>query len=232
MCVSKQNKKNSGFTLVELSVVLVIIGLIVGSIIFSVSLVETSKLKSTYTDVKKYESAFHNFRVRYGALPGDMRDAASYWPGVAENGNGNGLIGGISGWKRERLFFWEHLALGGMMKGTFTGDLADEWIPGLTVPASKMPDAAFNAFHADWYSHPMAMQIELGNHKGQSIMCNLDGAALTPAQAQVIDVKLDDGLPKSGDIYAKNANGTTLCLTGDQYSASEKVSCNTMFWFN
>jgi prepilin-type N-terminal cleavage/methylation domain-containing protein len=99
---------NKAFSLIELVVVLVIIGLIVGGITSGQNLIRSAQLQSVVTDKKKYESAIAAFQERYFQLPGDMNNATDFW-GAAHtteatcvttvstgeetcNGDGNGKI--------------------------------------------------------------------------------------------------------------------------------------------
>lgn len=99
-----------GFSLVELSIVLVILGLLTGGILAGQSLIRAAELRSVITTTDRYQAAVYSFRDKYFALPGDMRNATSFWgdqatgpsacadagitdgtPGTC-NGNGDGLI--------------------------------------------------------------------------------------------------------------------------------------------
>ena len=153
------------FSLVELSIVLVVLGLLVGGVLSGRSLIRASELRSVTTDVNRYQAAVFAFRDKYFWLPGDIPNATSIW-GAADptpatclttnsggkatcNGNGDGYIGDISG-GYERHRFWQHLANAGLIEGTFTG------VPGpggsyhsvLTNPSnaahSKISNAGFS----------------------------------------------------------------------------------------
>ena len=75
-------KKDLGFTLVELSIVIVIIGLIVGGVTAGQSLVEAAKMQSQISELRKYEVAFNIFKLEYDAIPGDFSQASDYWGGL------------------------------------------------------------------------------------------------------------------------------------------------------
>ena len=83
-----------GFTLVELSIVLVIIGLIVGGVLAGRDLIRAATLRAVIKEVKNYETVIHIFRDKYGYLPADMPNARDYWPACNDNGanpcNGDG----------------------------------------------------------------------------------------------------------------------------------------------
>ena len=97
------------FSLVELSIVLVILGLLVGGILGGQSLIRAAELRSVAVDKDKFTTAINAFRVKYSAIPGDMTNATDYWgtfstdnitcaydlhPGTQTcNGNGNAKVG-------------------------------------------------------------------------------------------------------------------------------------------
>ena len=95
-----------GFTLIELSIVLVIIGLIVGGVLTGQSLISAAEVRAQISQIEKYNSAVNTFRSKFNALPGDMRPELvsqfGFMPGdVTCNGlsagtrDGNGLIDGF-----------------------------------------------------------------------------------------------------------------------------------------
>lgn len=140
--------KRAAFSLVELSIVLVILGLLVGGVLAGQSLIRASQLRAVSTEHQRYITAMNSFRDRYFALPGDFANATRVWgqqsDGAAAvafcsntsgaalsvngacDGNGNNLMnnatgsatGGISGEKHQA---WRQLALAGLIEGTFTG---------------------------------------------------------------------------------------------------------------
>ena len=69
-----------GFTLLELSIVLVIIGLIIGGITVGQDLIRSAELQRLTADINKYKVALNAFKLKYNQLPGDMKNATSYWP--------------------------------------------------------------------------------------------------------------------------------------------------------
>jgi prepilin-type N-terminal cleavage/methylation domain-containing protein len=80
-----------GFTLIELSIVLVIIGLIVGGILVGRELIHAAELRGDIREIDKMDAAVNTFRLKYNCLPGDCANATQFLEG-AYNGNGNGLI--------------------------------------------------------------------------------------------------------------------------------------------
>ncbi|PZP85983.1 MAG: hypothetical protein DI582_04060, partial [Azospirillum brasilense] len=142
---------NRAFSLVELSIVLVILGLLTGGILGGQSLIRAAELRSVSADSSRYRTAVYSFRDKYFALPGDMSNAVKFWGaqagGTADgydstcsglttpatgtatcNGNGDGSIGSaISNttiWCQrnfERFRLWQHMANAGLVEGTYSG---------------------------------------------------------------------------------------------------------------
>jgi prepilin-type N-terminal cleavage/methylation domain-containing protein len=75
-------KKNFAFSLVELSVVLVILGLLTGGVLTGQSLIRASQLNRVIADLDKYKTAIYIFEDKYFSFPGDMTNATQFW-GVA-----------------------------------------------------------------------------------------------------------------------------------------------------
>ena len=68
----------AAFTLIEISIVLVIIGLIVGGVLVGRDLIRSAELQTIITDKNKYITAVNTFRTKYNELPGDMKTATTY----------------------------------------------------------------------------------------------------------------------------------------------------------
>ena len=110
--------KKSGFTLIELSIVLVIIGLIIGGVLGGQELIRQAELQSITADFSRYSAALNTFRTKYDALAGDMKNASAYWP-VAYNGDGDGHFGSFNGGDGPKM--WQQLSLSGIVAGNYTG---------------------------------------------------------------------------------------------------------------
>jgi prepilin-type N-terminal cleavage/methylation domain-containing protein len=140
--------RRNGFSLVELSIVLVILGLLTGGILTGQNLIRAAELRSILTEFRNYQTAIQTFRSQYFALPGDMINAENFWgtnpngcPDVSKdqtsrketcNGNGNGIVSmhGVVGTANgtsaenyvEQYTFWQHLANAGLIEGSYTGN--------------------------------------------------------------------------------------------------------------
>lgn len=106
-------KPQQGFTLVEIAIVLIIIGLLLGGAIKGQELIANAEVKRIKDDYDKISAAMYAYRDRYAALPGDdNRAAARFGLGNGKNGSGNGQLAG--GWNsttnnNETRLFWLHL---------------------------------------------------------------------------------------------------------------------------
>jgi len=108
---------NHGFTLVEISIILVIIGLIVAGIVTGKSLIHTANINNAIAQLKNIKTATNLFQDRYSALPGDLPNATSYWGNITSNGNGDFYYQGSDEPKNnEGGYLWHHLSLSGIYK--------------------------------------------------------------------------------------------------------------------
>jgi prepilin-type N-terminal cleavage/methylation domain-containing protein len=83
-----------GFTLIELSIVLVIIGLVVGGVLVGQDLISAAEVRATISQVEKFNTAVNTFRGKFGYLPGDINAVAAAQFGFAPHGNAYGGQGG------------------------------------------------------------------------------------------------------------------------------------------
>lgn len=139
-------KQNRGFTLVEVSIVLVIIGLLIGGILVGKNLIRSSEIRSVGSDVEQYKAAVLLFTDQFKAMPGDMKNATQFWGAVAGgtgigvdatcqayfdatqtprtatcNGNGDGQVDSPSNFWSEPWLAWQHLANAKLILGSYTG---------------------------------------------------------------------------------------------------------------
>ena len=90
------NQRQTGFTLVEIAIVLVIIGLLLGGVLKGQELIFNSKVKATFNLSREMSAAFNSYMDRYGALPGADNSASTRFPAAVPlpaNGNNNGVLG-------------------------------------------------------------------------------------------------------------------------------------------
>ncbi len=161
----------SGFSLVELSIVLVILGLLTGGILAGQSLIRAAELRSVTADFSRYNAAFRTFQDKYFAIPGDMTNATAFWGFAAGtigndatcfnasqtgqgtcNGNGNGdlttlLTASASNPLGETFHAWKQLASAGLIEGTYTGFPGPNGnfhaVPGTNVPRGRLSSTGY-----------------------------------------------------------------------------------------
>lgn len=112
--------RQDGFTLVEIAVVLVIIGLLLGGVLKGQELIGSARVKNLAQDLRSVPAMIYAYQDKYRALPGDHKTASTLVDGTALNGNGNGLLEGA--WNTnaaadESCRFWQHLRLAHLASG-------------------------------------------------------------------------------------------------------------------
>jgi prepilin-type N-terminal cleavage/methylation domain-containing protein len=212
-----------GFSLVELSIVLVILGLLTGGILTGQNLIRAAELRSVSTDIARYQTAMRTFQGKYFAYPGDMPNASSFW-GLSTNcagadadgvcdGNGDGLINtsNVAGATSEEYQLWRMLSKAGMVEGTYTGlvSAAGSALAGENAPVSRMNNAAWRIRYMGDLSGTVTgtllstFALNYGNALHNMSMSG-GLTVLTPAEAWAVDKKLDDGRPANGTIIVRD----------------------------
>lgn len=232
-----------GFSLVELAIVLVIIGLVTGGIMTGQNLIRASEIRSISAQHNSFVTASFAFRNKYLALPGDVKNASNFWVG-ATNGNGDKQLSPatVSGGKGEMYGFWQQLMLAEMLEGSYSGNsgtggtgLQDSVI-GTNVPASKITSAGWtvgyigtaNSSNTDYFAGTYENAFNFGTKVTNDIT---SGAAITAGEAFDLDTKIDDGNPDSGKVKARKNLSTadnTSCVntTTAKYTATNSaVAC-------
>jgi prepilin-type N-terminal cleavage/methylation domain-containing protein len=218
-----------GFTLIELSIVLVIIGLIVGGVLVGQDLINAAGIRAQISQIEKYQAAVNTFRGKYGYLPGDMPDpyASQYGftprPTLIYGTSGDGIITGGGGTTGETGLFWVDLNKANLISGNFS--LASPITPpgvGITgaLIASYMPPAKLggNNYVYVWSGGAIpASLIQSPNYFGISTATILGTyvgmdatSSMMVSQAYNIDKKIDDGLPTTGRVQALFLDGGTF----------------------
>lgn len=159
------------------------------------------------------------FKNKYGGLPGDLKNAQQFFSGT-QNGNGNGRIEQDivvpPNWL-ERFMIWQHLALAGLIPGSYDGHGGSTLIPNQNIPAIS-DDILFTVQYSN-IAHPWmgpANQLRVGGSTTSGVS---SGGAFTPSEALSIDQKIDDGKPRSGRISGENRSlapgWSTECIDPD-----------------
>ncbi|MGC2165362.1 MAG: prepilin-type N-terminal cleavage/methylation domain-containing protein [Gallionella sp.] len=197
-----------GFTLIEIAIVLVIIGLLLGGVLKGQELINSAKVKNLAGDFKNIPVFIYGYQDKYKALPGDDKDIVTHLTGnvapvpctgaptiVATKCDvGNGVIDGD--WNApdatsESYVFWQHVRLAGFGPGSTAPGGAD-YIPKNAVGGNiGITNAVGN--------------IPIVGIKGTYIVCS---NAIPGKFAKQIDLTLDDGLPNSGSVFVGVAGST------------------------
>lgn len=234
-----------GFSLIELSIVLVILGLLAGSLLVGQSLIRASELRSVSADFQRYQTAINAFRDKYFGLPGDLSNATAIWGSAGGtgadatcfstvatttatcNGNANGQID-VTFSYGEAAEAWKQLTNAGLIAGNYTGVKGVGWVPGVNTPGSKITNAGFSyayssitgAFNEYWSGANNGNAIFFGTASDLMRYSN----TIKPEEAWNIDNKLDDGNPSTGRV---TSNSTSACNSGSYPTASYALSLSS-----
>lgn len=228
----KLHKKQRGFTLVELSIVLVIIGLIISSVLVGQDLVRSAELRAVVTQYESFNAAVGTFRGKYNGMPGDIRGNADY--GFVGNGDGDTLLGPSTDLTAgtnatpatdlgENVQFWNHLGSTGaaMIPGSYNGAAVTAANATDNLPSTKVGE--FWGVFSDGSSNYFMIGVRGG---GAGIYLTAD--VLNPLDARNIDEKIDDGQPRRGVVHARSNNATNADTAATYYAtAGNNTACVT-----
>ena len=247
----------SGFTLIELSIVLVIIGLVTGGILLGKDMIRQAELRSVLSDLTRYETAVQTFNGKYDQLPGDMSNAVSFWGADAScpntptnttpkaatcNGDGNGLISTFASYPatfNELFRFWQQLANAGLIEGQYTGADGPAGSNqhakiGVNVPASKFPRGGYSVYAPVNGSALYPASYFPNNYThifvfgAETSTAPTAGEILTGPEALVLDKKGDDGKPGTGSISTLSTGAGSCASTNAQSTAQYVTTDNTV----
>lgn len=219
-----------GFTLMEISVVLVIIGLMVGGVLTGREMINASRDRSLIREAEAYKEAVHTFQMKYAWLPGDIKNPGKYWPATTwTGGNSDGLII----WADEGPEAWKQIQLSGIIP---VGDISISCVAAcVATPGTNIPQSAYYPT-AGWtigINKRTVKNTIMFGAKSTSTPASYIATepVLTPAQLLSIDTKMDDGLPITGLVQTFNVSTwTSNCYTGTTYNASQTTpACNFDF---
>ncbi len=223
------DKSQAGFTLVELAVVMIIIGLLIGGVLKGQELIANAQVTSTVAQVKGIDAAVTTFNDMYDGMPGDvlgtrLAGCATACAPAATAITGNGRVDDLfsSVPQAEGIAFWQQLAAADLITGinvnngaTFGGQYPDAEIGG-GFHVAFIPGAIAGTPSIIGTVPPSAGHY-LALHNAPAGAVAAAGADLTPNQAFRIDRKLDDGVPAAGTVRGM---GAAACGTGGAAGAA------------
>lgn len=202
----------AGFTLIEIAVVLVIIGLLLGGVLKGQELINSAKVKNLATDFRNIPVFLYTYQDKFRALPGDDASAAAHVSGTVATGGtpGNGIIEGKwndSSAASESFVFWQHIRLAGLLSGT-TDMTTSSYLP-VNATNGKVGIQAGTSNASSAVIKDTAGVAIRGTH----IVCSDNIAGKFVKQ---LDITLDDGNTAGGMMMAVpsgSALGTAAVAT-------------------
>lgn len=203
-------KKQSGFTLIELAIVLVIIGLLLGGVLKGQELINSAKVKNMATDFKNVQVYIYGYQDKYKALPGDDGQVANHLTGATLATTGGTVSNGVIEGKwdsttntDESVLFWQHVRLANLASGP------------TTVDANFYPK---NADGGRFGVQSMTGFTSATNMSGTYVACS---RGVLGKFAKQLDVALDDGDGSKGSVrvvlQSSPSDGVSAALDSTVY---------------
>ncbi len=201
-------RKQNGFTLIEIAIVLLIISLLLGGIVKGQEMINSARVRSIANDLSGIETAWISFQDRYRALPGDFNKAATHIAENAKFGNGDAAVG-----DNEETIVWHHLAEAGFISGSYSG--VDSACTDVVCPSNP-----YNGYYrisktsTELDSVNSAYQLAIGENIPVEVLYELD-------------LKIDDGVAGSGRLRALGGTG---CVADKEWKVIDGGSDCTAVW--
>jgi len=232
---------NRGFTLLEITIVLMIIGLLAAGIIAGDTLLRSSQLRAVIAEEQSYVKALGQFQDKYQALPGDFTNATVLWSNTAD-GDGNGHITDQTvATFAEQYRAWQHLQLADFSDKVVTAfPSTNTRVPGTNIPESQLKGAGWGLIHipndiasGGFTDLPYIAGDTLPGHVlwlgGPTISGNAMAGVLSPEEALSIDTKMDDSKGNSGKIIGQVDSNCFNSSTGVYAVTQTGRNCSLAF---
>lgn len=228
--MTKRLQTEKGFTLVELAIVLVIVGLLIAGILKGQELITNSQITSTISQIEGIGGAVNTFKQKYGAYPGDMANASTRLIDCAanpcNNGNGDSIIGvnvgAIGAINNESGFFFNHLRAAELVT-SFDGTANAQF--GAAFPSASIGGGYLVGDTRTGVTGFTVTEMRPGPYlvlSGQVAAVAATTGVLTPAQGARIDRTIDDGQTTSGSVISQStAAACRTAATDDDYAEDE-----------
>jgi prepilin-type N-terminal cleavage/methylation domain-containing protein len=189
------HKKLPGFSLIELTLVLIVIGILTGAVFKGLELLDSAKVRATLNQIHRLRTVAVLYRETYGQWPGNDREAQNRFGDGVQNGQGNGVIS-----SKEASQFWVHLAKAGY--------LSEE-----NAPSSKLGGKFMVEGKEDAHQNVL---ILAGEDKT---------GLLTPKQAAALKAAAEDGGPSTGQVQVTEGQGNKSgsCVRGEVFNLETKT---------
>ncbi len=215
-----KNHHAQAFTLIELTISLVIIALLLGGVLAGRELITGAEIRSLIKQKQGIEAAANAFKLKFHCTPGDCRTATTY--GFSENGNGDGVVNDVTATATststtEMFNFWNHLSEARFISGIYKPAATSGKVTGTDTPSVKLRARAQSGFNV-WCENAATSSLSraysdwegpnwlvLGTNMLGGGTSNINLGAITPAIAYSIDLKVDDGAAITGNVRGYGA---------------------------
>lgn len=220
-------KKQSGFTLIEIAIVLVIIGLLLGGVLKGQELINSAKVKNLATDFRNIPVFIYGYQDKFKSLPGDDAGVVAHVTGtLATTGGtaGNGLIEGS--WNsytktEESYLFWQHVRLAGLTSGPTTIPAAPAIGDGYKPVNAVGGEIGIQSGTSDTSKTPIKdLSTPAIAIRGTYIICSPN---ILGKFAKQLDIQLDDGNTATGSMMSV-VTTTTAYTIGAAATATASVN--------
>lgn len=209
-------KRQSGFTLIEIAIVLVIIGLLLGGILKGQELINNARVKNLGSDFRNIPVFIYGYQDKFKSLPGDDSTASTHLTGATNattpggsTDRGNGVIDG--NWNSttktdESFLFWQHVRLAGLAPGSTDINAAD-FLP-VNAVGTKVGIQSAQPF--------------TGMNSGTYYICS---GGISGKFAKQLDTQLDDGITNKGSMVAGTEDNASAAGVASLDDATNYIVC-------